>query len=124
MPFKANEFQYDLGVGMTAKFAAARGKLGGNGLVIVNLAVIGDDESSVGGNHRLMPGGRKIDDRQSAMNKRGSGFGVDPDALVVRPAICKARGHPFGDGVDVAAGNLGCRADEACNAAHRYRSAQ
>jgi hypothetical protein len=31
-------------------------------------------------------------------------------------------GHRFSDIADIAAGTLRCRADEACNAAHRIRS--
>jgi hypothetical protein len=70
-----------------------------------------------------MSGGREIDDRQTAMDQRRSGFAVDPDAFVVRSAMRKARGHLRGSRVDVAPAAGRCSADEACNAAHRNRSA-
>jgi hypothetical protein len=44
--------------------------------------------------HRLMPGGRQVDDRQAAVTKPNPYFGVDPDALVVRAAMRNCVSHP------------------------------
>ena len=116
-------FQYDFGVGMTAEFTPARGKLGGDRLVTIYLAVVGDDKSLIGGDHRLMPAGERsmIESRRwiSAVPASGSrqmpwSSGPRCDKLA---AICSAIAST------VAAGNTRCSADEACNAAHRYRSA-
>ena len=56
-------------------------------LVVVDLAVVDDDEAAVGRDHRLMAGRRQIDDRETAMRERDAGLGVDPNAVVVRPAM-------------------------------------
>ena len=60
-------FEDHLGIGMAAKANAACGQLRADFLVAVNLAVIDDDETAAGRNHRLMAGGREIDDREPAL---------------------------------------------------------
>ena len=71
--------------------------LGADRKVAVDLAVVGDDVAPVGRMHRLVTGGRKIDDRQAAVHERGACLAIDLDIMVVRPATRETHIHRPGD---------------------------
>ena len=97
---RGERFQNDFGVGMAAKRNAARGQRRPHVLVAVNLAVVDDDVAAIGRDHRLMAGGRQIDDRQPAMDQSNAGLPINPHAVVVRPAVPHGFAHRSGDIVD------------------------
>ncbi len=111
-------FQHHLGVGMAAKANAARLEFGAQLVVIVDLAVVDDDEAAVGGDHRLVAGRREIDNGKPPVRKRDPGFGVDPDAVIVGAAMREAVIHCARVTLKLSA-RRGCRVQYACNAAHR-----
>ncbi len=55
--------------------------------VIVDFGVVRDHVAAVRGLHRLVPGGRQVDDRQPAVAEPDAGFRIDPHALVVWAAV-------------------------------------
>src|SRR5207237_3412250 len=74
-------------------------------LVVINLAVEDDHVTLACRKHRLMPGGRQIDNRQPALRQRDAGLSIGPHAVIVRPAMPEQVGHPPRD-----EGILPCRA--------------
>ena len=56
-------------------------------VVIVDFAIVDDHEATVGGLHRLVPGGGDVDDRQPAEGKPDPGVEIDEEAVVVGPAM-------------------------------------
>ncbi len=84
--------------------------------VIVNFAVERQHIAAIGGVHRLMASGRQIDDRQAAVPETDPGVGIEPDPVVVRPAVRKRADHA-GDGLLVGP----CAADNSRYPAHRRR---
>ena len=61
--------------------------------MIVDFAVEDDDEAAVVREHRLVAGGRQVDDRQPPVAERDPRLGIAPQALVVGPAMRQAAGH-------------------------------
>ena len=87
------EMQQNFGVGGRAKaMTTLRQPLGEAG-VIVALAIVGDPHRPVLAAHRLMAGGRQVDDRQSAMAK--SDIAAQHMAAVIRPSMRDQLRHPF-----------------------------
>jgi hypothetical protein len=62
--------------------------------IIVDLAVVADDDIARGVTHRLTAAGRKIDDREAPMREADLAGGVEPQILVVRAAMRLQPGHP------------------------------
>ena len=89
----SESLQHHLGVGMSAKPDSARFKLRAKLLEIVNLTIECDDEAAVIGDHRLMAGGRKIDNRQSPMRQSNAGFGIAPGTAIIGATMCKGVTH-------------------------------
>ena len=81
---------HDLGVAVGPEAAAAdlRAQLG----VVVDLAVVGEPAVRVVA-HRLVPGGRGIDDREPAVTEPDVAALVRPDARVVGPAMGDQAAH-------------------------------
>lgn len=61
--------------------------------MIVNLAVEHQHEPPGWGQHRLMAGGRQIENREAAMGQTDSGVGANPNAAVIRAAMSNRRRH-------------------------------
>ena len=77
----------DFGIAVAVKSATQLREFAAQLAEIVDLAVENDHETSVGGKHRLMAGGREVDDRQPLVRKSDSSLAVDPVALIVGPAM-------------------------------------
>ena len=82
--------QQDLGVGAGRKAVAQRRQLGGQGFVVVDLAVENDDQIFILAVQRLGTA-RKVDDCQPAVAKGGRP--LHKGALTVRAAVGDARQH-------------------------------
>ena len=121
-----NGFEQDFGVGMTPPGVRRLGvQPAADLLVIVDLAVEDHDVALACRKHRLVAGGRQIDDRQPPLRQRDAGLGIRPHAVIVRPAMPEQIGHPPHQG-----GILPCRscaAEKTCNSTHEgsiaYRGA-
>jgi hypothetical protein len=69
--------------------------------------------------HRLMSGGRQVDNRQTAMYERDSGFGIEPYVVIVRAAMRETEIHRSCDSFDLIGGlSLRRVSDKAGNATH------
>ena len=84
---------------------------------IVDLAVVRDNEAAVGGDHRLMAGGRKVDNGQAPVRERDAGLRIAPKPVIVGAAIGDAVGHRGRIALEPIA--RARRVQYACNAAHR-----
>src|SRR3974390_921925 len=85
--------------------------------MIVNLAVVADDVTSVGRDHWLMPRRRQVDDRQAPVRQRDSGFHVTPNAMIIGGAMGEAVGH--GRRITLETSARVVRSNQyACDAAH------
>ncbi len=89
-----------LGIGMAAKRGAAAFvlQLAPQLAMIVNLAIEDDGQPAAGRVHGLLPGRRKIDDRQPAKGQAETLGRIGPDAFVVRSAVDQRAGHRPGSG--------------------------
>ena len=89
---------------------------------VVDLAVEDQAGAGVGVDHRLVGGGREVEDRQPAMGEQAAPAAVvgrgGPGPLAVGPAVAHRRGHP-GQGLAVA---IVDPADDPGDAAHGARS--
>src|SRR5215471_13037114 len=70
---------------------AARFKLKPKFAVVIDFAVVADDQMSTAARHRLMSGWRQINNRQAAMPEREPVF--DQMSFVVRPTMNQHVGH-------------------------------
>ena len=68
---------------------ARRVELGAQVAVVVNLAVVGNDETPARRHHRLVTGWGRIENGQPAMGEPDAGRRVPPTAAVIRPAVPK-----------------------------------
>ena len=81
----------DFGVALGLEMVALDLQLGANLAEIVDLAIIGDDQPAIGGQHRLRRGLGKIDDREAAMAEADARRG--PHAAAVRSTMDERVGH-------------------------------
>ena len=89
-----------------------------DGLMAINLAVVDDDVAAIRRDHRLVTGGRKIDDGKPAVDERDAGICVDPHAIVVRSAMLQRRVHRCGNVVKIVRRRARQTGQKPCNAAH------
>ena len=82
-----------LGVRLRPVHVALRLELGAELAVVVDLAAEGQPDRSVLVRHRLMPGGREVDDREAAVPEGDALLGEVPRAAVVGPAVMDALAH-------------------------------
>ncbi len=108
-----------LGVGVAAEDRALRGKLAAQLRRIIDLAVEHDDEPAPGRNHRLVAGGREIDDRQTPETDRKACRRIAPRIGVVRPAMGDRVGHSRRDVEAVSLRNALREVDESRKTTHR-----
>src|SRR5690242_4646717 len=83
----------NLGVAATGKSMTALFEFAAQLAIVIDLSVICDYEASARRDHRLMTGGRKIENGQPAMSQCEAGFAVGPDTAVVGSAMREAGGH-------------------------------
>src|ERR1700693_2900962 len=88
-----------LGVGVAPESAPAGFQLSAQGSVVVNFAVENDDIPSARGAHRLMTLRGKVDDGQAPKAERYPDRGVNPNAIVVGPAVSDRPAHAQCDAV-------------------------
>ena len=81
------------GVRAAAEPVSRAGKLGAQLGEVIDLTVENDDVATARGAHRLMPGGREIEDREPPETQRQPAFRVGPHPGVVRPAMGERGGH-------------------------------
>ena len=84
----------DLGVRGAAEAVAAALQLGGELPVVVDLAIVDDPDAPILVAHRLVAGGRQVDERQAAVHELAPL--VRPMALAVRAPMGEQRGRPSG----------------------------
>ena len=106
----------DFGVAAAAEPVAQRFELLPNLEEIVDLAIVADPHRAVGARHRLMAGGRGIDDRQAGMGETRPAIG--PDALVIRPAMPQRRDHGAQPRLQLAGRQCRTGQEETADAAH------
>src|SRR5262249_24893886 len=82
---------YYLRVAAAAERVAERLELAPDLGEIVDLAVVGDPAGPVRARHRLMGGGREVDDRETSM--RETGTAISPHAFIIRPAVPQCADH-------------------------------
>ena len=87
--------------------------------VIVDFAVEDDHVAPRRRDHRLVAGGREIDDRQPPVPERNPCLGIGPHALVVRPPVGDGVGHAPRNGLE--RGRRGLERQKASDAAHLAR---
>jgi hypothetical protein len=85
--------------------------------VVVYLPIQDEDELSIAGRHRLMPGGRQVENRQPPEADCGAGRFIDPYALIVRAAVAESFRHCLDHGTEL--GSFSGRVENAREAAHR-----
>ena len=66
--------------------------------VVIDLAIEDHDVTAGGGYHRLMPGGRDVEDGETAEAERDPLRGVRPRSGIVGAAMGEGVGHSSGDG--------------------------
>src|SRR5215831_19636312 len=81
----------DLGVAAAAERIAEGTELPPNLREIVDFAIVAYPDRPVRACHRLMAGGRRVDDRQTRMGEPG--LSVGPNAFIVRPPMPHRRDH-------------------------------
>src|SRR2546430_7103925 len=110
--------EHHLRVGMPAKRRRQRGlsQLAAQLFEVVDLAVEHRHVTSGGRCHRLMAGGRQVDDRQPAEPEGNAGVGVDPFAGVVGATMHERVGHPPHSGREIVRSRG--RSDETGQPAH------
>src|SRR6185437_8342176 len=91
-PFLDGSKQY-FRVAAAAKARAMRAQLGAQSPVVIDLAVVGDREAPARGAHRLGAERRQIDDREAAVAERHRRLRIQPESLVVRPAMAQRGRH-------------------------------
>ena len=74
----------DFGVGGAAPVHA---ELGGHFGAVIELAIIGQHEATVGREHRLIASWREVDDREPPVSERDASAGVDPVTVAVWPTM-------------------------------------
>ena len=85
--------QHHFGVGMPPKFDSARFEFGPQVLEIIDFTVVCDDKAAVGGDHRLMTGGRKVDNREAAMGKCEACVSIAPNSVIIGTAVGETVRH-------------------------------
>src|SRR5215208_8010634 len=68
--------------------------LGPQRSMIVDLAIVVEDQSPVRREHRLMPRRREVDDGQTAVPKADATLAIDPNAFVIGPPMFDCVRHP------------------------------
>ena len=116
-PVSFVEAQQDLGVGARAKAGAGPEELLPELHEVVDLAVEHDPYRAVVVPHRLVAGGREVDDAESPVPEPDRPIGVD--ALAVRPSVRERRAHPEQQVLPHRAG--GIEVELAGDAAHEWR---
>ena len=91
--------------------------------VIVDLAVVNDDEAATVGRHRLMAGRREVEDRQPPVSESDSTGFVEPDVAIVGTAMPQRLGHAFENRSRIIAAALrrstvGIEAEKSSQSAH------
>ena len=61
--------------------------------MIIDFAVINDDEAAAVRVHRLIAGRRHVDDREAVMGETDPAFEVEPHRAAVRTAMADASRH-------------------------------
>src|SRR3546814_4229957 len=81
----------NLGVGPAPEDMTLRDKFRTQAPEIIDFAVEGDHIASAMGRHRLMALRRQIDDRYAAVAQRQPRLRIDPQPIVIRPAMLEDR---------------------------------
>ena len=97
---------------------ADRLQLLAKGLEIVDFAVEDDHVASAGGLHRLMAGGREVDDRQPAKADSHARCLVDPGSAVVGSPMVQGLRHALDGGTERRSVGLSLQVEKASDTAH------
>ena len=88
-----DRFDQHLGVAVAGELATEPAQLVGDGVRVVDLAVVRDHVATRRRAHRLGAVLGEVDDREAAMPERDAGRGVDPGGAGVRSAVREGQRH-------------------------------
>jgi hypothetical protein len=96
-PPQRTGLEQHLGVGIAAHGTPGVAKLLADVAIIVDLAVEGDDVTTIGRVHGLGTARAQIDDRESALAEHDPDLGLDPSGTGIRTAMPLRLVHCFAD---------------------------
>ena len=92
-PVQAVGFEQDLGVRCSSESTAVRLQRAAELSAVVDLAVVGNGEPPVGAQHRLVAGGREVQDGEAGVTEPDSDLQVQPRPLLVGTAMLQPLVH-------------------------------